>query len=191
MRIDKKLNLVIPVERDDGTTAYVHAIPVSAEVFDKFFLEISRTFAGIIATGLGEIAGPRVAAKVLRKTSQDLGTWREVESGLVADMRRTSSVLVPKGTGGWDFITLQEALDRDLFSAEDVSEVENAITFFTVYSAIQRRRDLAETLDGLAGLWGAQITSLSATEYAASLRTSTKVDATGTGMDQKQSLIPS
>ena len=90
--------------------------------------------------------------------------------------------------GNYETVTLQEAIDRRLMSDADVSEVENAITFFIVYSAIQRRKDLAETLDGLAELWGARTSSLNSTEYAASLRTSTPAASTGAA---KPSSIPS
>lgn len=177
MRIDRRLNLVIPVDRDDGTRVYVHSTPVSEDVFDRHFLLMSRTFAAIVATGMGEIAGPRVALKMLRRMAGQMKADDEAEA-LVNEIRRTSTFLSP-GADGYDIVTLHEALERDLMDRTDASEVENAVAFFTVYSAMQRRRDLAETLDGLAELWGARTSSLNSTEYAASMRTPTPVASTG------------
>ena len=74
MKIDKKLNLVIPIETDDGTL-YVHSMPIRREIFDTYFLVLSKTFAAIHGEGLGEIAGPRVAALILKKIAMDTGMW--------------------------------------------------------------------------------------------------------------------
>lgn len=182
MKIDRRLNLVIPVERDDGTTIYVHAVPVSEQVFDRYWLAISRTFSGIVGGGLGPVAGPRVALKMLEQTSKSLNMWdgpEGVQAGLVADMERTSMVIAPRDGGGWEQVMLHDALKRGAMDDRDASEVKNAITFFTVYSAMQRRMELTETLDGMCVLWNAQTSSLNSTEFAATLMTSTRQENSG------------
>jgi hypothetical protein len=173
MNLNPKLNLVIPVERDNGM-AYVHAAPLSREVFDQYFFIISQTFAAIYGGGLTSVAGPRVAALMMHRIAKKLEVEDEVEP-LFAEMRRLSNVIVP----GQPIVPLQEALNRKFFDADDVSEVENAIAFFIVASAIHKRSEVKAVLTGAARMWGAQITSLNSTEYAASLPTSTEDENTG------------
>lgn len=177
MRISPQLNLVVPVEQDDGTVAYVHSTPLSREVFERYFIVISKTFAALYASGLGPIAGPRVAAMMLKKIATDAGEWDGpggVEAGLVAEVRRLSNVVTPKG-----IIPMQEAVDQKFFSPRDQSEVENAVAFFIVASSMHRRSVLEATLEGLAALWGGSTTSLNSTEFAASLPTLTPAAPTG------------
>jgi hypothetical protein len=181
MRIDKRLNLVIPVERADGAMIYVHSTPISVEVFDTYFLVIAKTFGAIYSEGLGVIAGPRVADKLLRKVAQDMGAWEGaggVRDGLVAEMRRLSNVLSP-GAQGWEMLPFDDAKARGVIDAADAAEIEAAITFFTVASAMHRRTDQADILGSAMSLWGARIESLSCTELMNSLRTSTVAASSG------------
>lgn len=175
--ITPKLNLVIPVEQG-GLVSYVHSAPLSREVFERYFLVIARTFSRIYAAGLGEVAGPRVAALMLKQVAQEMNVWdgpTGAEVGLIAEFRRLSNVIGPGGAA----IPLQEAVDQKLLSPDDLSEVENALAFFMVTSAMHRRSQMEVSLDGLASLWGGLSTSLNCTEYAASLRTQTVAESTG------------
>lgn len=172
MEISRKLNLVIPIEGDDGNiVAYVHSAPISREVFETYFLPVSKTFSAIYAEGLGSVAGPRVAAMMLKRIATDLGQWdgpAGVERGLVAEIRRLTNVLAP-GDRGWETLPYDEAMKRGILSSDDAAEVDNAVTFFTVASAMHRRSELRPILDGAGRLWGAQTSSLNSTEFAASL----------------------
>jgi hypothetical protein len=191
MKIDRKLNLVVPVERAPGETVYVHAMPLGREVFERYFLVISKAFAAIYNEGLGFVAGPRVAAMLIRRVAEDLNVWdgpEGVEAGLVAEMRRLSNVLAPSPKG-WTQIPLQQAIDQGFIDEADASEVENAIAFFTVASAMHRRAELKDVLEGASKLWGAHVSSLNCTEYTASLPTSTEGETTGARVIQ--SPIPS
>ncbi len=193
MKIDQRLNIVIPVEVDKSTY-YVHSCPVSREVFEEFFEVISRTFARIFTSGLGVIAGPRVAGLTLRNIAKEMGVWdgpAGVEQGLINEVRRLTHVLVPNPTGqGWTTLLLQEALDGNLISADDASEVENALAFFIVNSAMLRKSDLAGVLAGAAKLWDAQTTLLTSTAFASSLPTLIEADNSGT-KTEAGSLVPS
>jgi hypothetical protein len=104
------------------------------------------------------------------------------------EIRRLSNV-VALGPKGWAGVPLQVALDEGTIGEDERAEVENAIVFFTVASLVHRRADLPAILDGASKLWGAQTTLLNATEFAASLPTSTK-DASS-GERAKASSIPS
>lgn len=186
MKIDQRLNLVIPVgheeERPDPKDAtkkvrefipdlYVHSTPISAETFEANFLLVSKTFSAIYGEGLGSVAGPRVAAMMLRRVAKATGDEASAVA-LMAEIRRLSNVLAPT-PAGWDTVPLEQAVSQGTLSKEDASEVENAIVFFTVASAMHRRQDLKEAMDGAASLWGAQTTSSSFTAFRDSLPRST------------------
>lgn len=176
IRIDKKLNLVIPIQDESGTF-YVHATPLSHIVFERYYKVLARTFT-VIVSMYSEVSGPRVALMTLREVAENIGMKDDVEQGLIPEIRRSTNMLVPTDHG-WETVMFQQALDRKMLSEEDVSEVENALTFFTVYSAMLKRQQRVELLDGAARMWGASVTSLSVSEYGASLKTSIEVENTG------------
>lgn len=182
MKIDKRLKIVVPVERDDGSTAYVHAEPLFEETFDKFYLIIGQAFAQLHAGGLGLFAGPRVAAKLIKTIAEKQGVWEGedgVERGLFGEMRRLAAFVVPNTSGAWEPVPFEEAVARDLLSAPDVSEVENALAFFIVASAMHKRKELPIVLAVVSRIWDAQTSLLNSTEYAASLATSTATENIG------------
>ncbi len=189
MRIDKALNLVIPVETENGTV-HVHSMPISRDVFERYFLVISKTFAALYSQGLNHIAGPRVAALMLKRLAIDDGVWEGeagVEVGLMAEIRRLTNVAVP-GPNGWTTVPLYDALQRGFLTQDDVLEAEGCIVFFTCISAMHKRKDVPAFLNGMCELWGAETTYSSCTELTASLLTST---ATETSLlTVKQSSIP-
>lgn len=190
MRIDRRtLNLIVPVTREDGATVYVHSAPIAEDMFDLYYKPIARTFNQIYSGGYGITAGPRIANRLLRDVSVDLGVWEDqkgvdgrpvpgVKSGLMNEIYRLTNVLAV-GEKGWETVPYQEAVARGLLDAADASEVEGAIVFFTVASAMHRREQRAEVLAGAALLWSAQITSLNSTEYMNSLPTSTRAGSSG------------
>lgn len=190
MKLDRKLNMVIPVERDDGVT-YVHAAPISRDTFERYFMVLGKTFTAIYSQGLGTMSGPRVAGLLLKKIAEDMGEWdgpSGAKAGLVADIRRLANVIMP-GPSGWGMVPLQEALDHGALSPDDAAEVENAITFFIVASAMHRRVELLPVLDGALKMWGAQVSSLNCTDFMNSLPTST--ETASTGAKATASLLPS
>lgn len=182
MRIDKKLNFVIPIVDDkDQAYAYVHSAPISTQVFDTYFLPLARTYASIFALGLGPVAGPRVADKLLKKTSMDIGVWEGpdgVQAGLVSEIHRLTNVITV-GDNGWETVPFGFAKQNKLLNDADIAEVEAAITFFIAISAMHARAKLADFLETASSLWGAQITSLNCTEYANSLQIPTAAASTG------------
>lgn len=191
MRIDRKLNLVVPVEREDGAL-YVHAAPLSREVFERYFLVISKTFAAIYGERLNVVAGPRVAALMLRKVAQDMGVWDGPEGaalGLMGEIRRLSNVMVPRSGGGWEMVPLDSAISSQMLDEDEVSEVEGAIAFFMVASAMHKRADLPPIWAALEAFWDAEATSLNAMGYVSSLKTSTGGETTGA--KETASSIPS
>jgi hypothetical protein len=180
MRINEKMNLVIPLYHGDGDPyAWVHSTPITREVFDSNFLLLSKTFASIFGEGLGEIAGPRVSHNLMKRIASNMGAEGERSyNALMNEIRRLTNVLHAHD-GGWDVIPLQNALSMKILDEEDVPEVENAITFFIVNSAMHRSQMLRAMLPGAVELWGAQITSSTVSDYRKSLPISNVIDSFG------------
>ncbi len=168
VRINRKLHLVIPIEQGDKTL-YAHATPVETEVFDTYFLPIAKTFSSIYTEGLGAVAGPRVAAKMLKQVSEALGQWDDVKQGFMAEIRRLCNVFAPTDSG-WSMIPLEEAISKKIIDKGDASEVENAIVFFTLTWLMHKKTDRERIISDAAGLWGARIESLNCTEFRDSLQ---------------------
>lgn len=174
MVIDKKFNLVIPIDREDGKI-YVHSIPISREIFERHFLVFSKTFAAIYGEGLGFLGGPRIAALLLRKVATDMGLLEDIEKSLIPEINRLTCVLAP-GPNGWQNYPWAQALAAGIIDDDDKSEVENAITFFIVASAMHKKTQRKEILEGATEIWGGLITLLAPMEFVASLTTSTEIE---------------
>jgi hypothetical protein len=190
LSLNRKLNLVIPIDIREGVTAYVHSTPISREVFESYYQVIARTFNGIYQGGLGTLAGPRVAKMELKRIAIEMGLWdgpAGVNSGLLGEIHRLTNVIRP-GLSGWGTIPFEDALRQNYFNDDDVSEIENAIVFFIVASAMHKRSELGPVLEIVSKLWGAQTTSSNCTEYSASLPTS--IETESSGEKPKQSPIP-
>ena len=177
MRLNRRLNLVVPVEQDRGTT-HVFSTLIQREVFEQNVMLIGRTHAMMWGLGLGDpTAGPRVAAMMLKKVGEQLKLERECES-LLAEIRRLSNVLVPTD-GGYETVPLEDVLKKKILDEDDWSEVENAIVFFTVASWMHKRTDQIPVVGEALQIWGAQLVSSTITEYRSSLTTSNEAASSG------------
>lgn len=189
MRINKSLCLIVPLYDDETgkLVANVHSTPLSEEVVERHFLLLAQTFSQIFSQGLGVASGPAVALRLLRRIAENSGQWTDEKTGapgeaqaLIEEMRRLTSVLVPGEPGqAWQQVPLQAAVERSFVSADDKAEVENAIVFFIAASATLPRSPRKELLLQAVDLWGARLSSSSATDFAASLKTSTGTANTG------------
>lgn len=189
MKIDKKLNLVIPLERDTGTI-YVFSTPITREVFEAHYKVISKTFTQLWAGGLGLHGGPRVAALELRSVAQSTprvdgegSMWdgpEGVEATLMNEIRRLTNVLLPAEDGrGYTNIPYDTAVNQKLLTDEEMQEVEGAATFFIVNWAMHRRVVAIGILTSAAVMWGQRVTSLPLSEYRSTLTVSTPPEPTG------------
>ena len=188
MRIDRRLNLVVPVEREGEANIYVHSMPISRAVFEDHFLILSQAYTMIYDQGIGVTSGPRVAAMVIRRVAERLNVWEGeggVGNALMNEIRRLSNAIVPNPKGGWQtlpFEIVRERMGHDdqTMTEDEVAEVENAICFFIVASAIHKKNVLPGILGLVGNLWETRTTYSNATDYAASLPTWTKADSTET-----------
>ncbi len=192
VKIDKKINLVIPIERDveEGQlpkTIYIHSTPIGREVFENYFLVISKTFAAIYSEGLNIIAGPRIAALMLKKIATDLGEWDGddgVAKGLMGEIHRLSNVIV-KAESGWETLPLESAASRGLLDEEELLEAEGQIVFFICNLAMHRKSVGISVMESAAGVWGSEISLLNSTAFARSLPILTEIVNTG----EKEALL--
>jgi hypothetical protein len=178
MRIDRDLNVVIPIPQDEGKTLYIHMVPLRYEVFEQYFLPLSKTFTSLYANGLTEMVGPKIAYLMLKQIATESGTWEEIEKGFISECMRTSTALV-LGVDGWVNMPVSSAIGSGLLSDEDVRTFLGNAVFFSCIWSIHTRSLAEATLRTMSRLWGQQITLLSATDYRTSLTTSTTADNTG------------
>lgn len=189
MQVDRKLNLVVPIQRPEGPI-YIHATPISRDVFERHFLVMSKTFAALWDQGLHITVGPRVAALMLKQQAERMGIWDGpdgVELGLMAEIRRLANVATP-GEKGWTMLPFQIAVDKGQIDPDEAAEVEGEFVFFTLECSLRKRAQLPVFIAAMNDRWGSRSTSLSVTEYAASLPISTKPENTGETV--KHSSIP-
>ena len=176
MEINKKLNLVIPIEREDGTTVYAYSIPIAKTIFERYYMVFAKAFSVIYGDRLGIMTGPRVAAMIMKDAAKELGVWdgpEGAEHGLMNEIHRLTYIVVLTERG-WETIPFQEAIAKKLIDEDDVGEVDNAVSFFTLASHMHRKQDKIGVMKGASKLWGGHLESLGYTEFCASLPTSTE-----------------
>jgi hypothetical protein len=159
MKINRAMNLIVPVETELGT-AYIHSTPISKEIYKEHFLILSKTFARIFSEGLGVVAGPRIAYMMLEEVSTEKGVWDEadgVRNTLVNEIIRLSNLVYPVEGKGWETKPLDVALDSGIV---DLDEVIGELVFFTCVSVINKPDQARGLMEAVAGLWNSATTSL-------------------------------
>jgi hypothetical protein len=177
MKLDDRLNLVIPMELN-GSKIHVHSVPISLDVFEQFFDVLATAYNEVIKLGLNSPVSLRTARLWLRKTALNMGRAEEVQGGLINEIHRLTNVLV-LGKQGWETVPFQQMIQGERFATEEVSEIENALIFFTFVSHLTERASRTGAQKGSAGVFGGVATSLNCTGYAASLPTLTAPVSSG------------
>jgi hypothetical protein len=174
MRVDKKLNLVVPCEQEGGEIIYFHSIPILKETFQRYSLVIAATFCKLLVNGLQSM-GARIAAFTLQEVAEEMEKWegtQGVKEGLLNEIDRLTNVLV-MGANGWESVPVQTAIARGGIDEDDYEEAKQKIVFFILISAMARRDVAASFMVILENDWGMLTTPLNATAYGNSLLTST------------------
>lgn len=176
VRINEAMNLVIPiVGRDDEVIGYVHSLPLSRSAFEAHYRLLSLTFAELLSQGYGELAGPRVAALILR----DIAKSKDIDpEPLLNEMRRLTCFIRP-GAAGWEQVPFQEAVARKMIDEDDAADVLSAIVFFTVGSVMLPKNRAGDILNSVMRIWGASLSPFSPSGLIASLTTSIATDSSG------------
>ncbi|MFZ4220800.1 hypothetical protein ACEV6Q_23480 [Enterobacter ludwigii] len=167
MKIARNMNLVIPVETETGT-AFIHATPISKEVYREHFLILSKTFADIFSAGLSIVAGPRIAYLMLEKIAKEKDVWDTadgVRNTLVGEIIRLANLVYPVEGKGWDTKPLDVAIEQGIV---DEDEVLSELVFFTCVSAINKPNQARGLMERVNGLWNSATTSLGLMDWIAS-----------------------
>ena len=194
VKIDKKLNLVTNITRDDGSIVYLHVTPFPYEVVEEHCLLLGNLFTNFISQ-VGGLGAARVAAMMLRKKlkrEQELNA-DHVQQGptIVDEIQRLTSVIWNDG-GTWKTTSFDAAMKQGIISADEYREIEGEVVFFMVSSAIQKAHLIAPTVGSVIGMFGGQLVSLSVTAFRDSLLTSNPPTDTQTQNAQPEtSYIPS
>jgi hypothetical protein len=186
MRIDKALNLVVPIESADGTI-YFHSSPVSRETFQKYHMVIARTFTQLLTAGL-ELTGAKVAAMHLETVAVEMGIWdtkEGVRDGLLAEIARLTNVLALTERG-WEALPVDVAIKREFVSEDDWEEAKQRIVFFILISAMTSRQVRDDLMEIMNSSWETRTTSSNCTDFATSLPISTETET----LPVKRSPVP-
>ncbi|MCM7636297.1 hypothetical protein [Enterobacter roggenkampii] len=194
MKIDKKLNLVTNITREDGSIVYLHVTPFPYEVVEEHCLLLGNLFTNFISQ-VGGLGAARVAAMMLRKKLQREQELRDEDNQqsptIVDEIQRLTSVVWNDG-GTWKTTSFDAAMKQGIISPDEYREVEGEVVFFMVSSAIQKAHLIAPTVGSVIGMFGGQLVSLNVTAFRDSLRTSNPPTDTQTPSAQPEtSHIPS
>ncbi|HDT0752084.1 TPA: hypothetical protein QIC06_004130 [Enterobacter kobei] len=194
MKIDKKLNLVTNITRDDGSIVYLHVTPFPYEVVEEHCLLLGNLFTNFISQ-VGGLGAARVAAMMLRKKlkrEQELNADHGQQGpNIVDEIQRLTSVIWNDG-GAWKTTSFDAAMKQGIISADEYREIEGEVVFFMVSSAIQKAQLIAPTVGSVIGMFGGRLESLSVTAFRDSLLTSNPPGDTQTQNAQPEtSYIPS
>jgi hypothetical protein len=174
MKMDEKLNLIIPVERDEGSF-WVYTLPLSREVYEQHFLVMAKAFAQMNAAGVSMLQGPKIAGLMLKKVAIEMEVWEGaggVQQGLVSEFVRLSTVVMPSDAG-YQQLPLAKVFADKMLSEDETVEVMGALCFFMLASRGYPRKSLKAIFEDVEDLWGTRISSSTITELIASLPTST------------------
>jgi hypothetical protein len=184
LKISENTNLIVTMYDEEGEIyAYAHSTPVSYEVFELNYRLISRTYAAILENGAQfmDIVGPKTAAISLREAGRTLYADEQDPAAraeaFLAEIRRLTTIVV-RNDAGYQPVPFTAAVDRKMITVPDAREVESAIVFFTVCWHMLPRPLRANLCRATLG-WGGQTSSLSTTEFIASLRTSSVAGSSG------------
>ncbi len=194
VKIDKKLNLVTNITREDGSIVYLHVTPFPYEVVEEHCLLLGNLFTNFISQ-VGGLGAARVAAMMLRKKLQREQELRDEANQqaptIVDEIQRLTSVVWNDG-GTWKTASFDAAMKQGIISPDEYREVEGEVVFFMVSSAIQKAHLIAPTVGSVIGMFGGQLVSSSVTAFRDSLLTSNPPTDTQTQNAQPEtSYIPS
>lgn len=162
IKIDEKINLVMPIQRGDGRTYWVHSTPISAEVFAEFYDPLGRVFNKLYTGGIGMVAGPKVAYFALRDLCMQTETWEGVqgiENTLCNEIWRLTTVLIP-GVNGWDMLPFSDVMRREMMTPREIQEVKNGLVFFTVNFCMHTQSVMRLIMEVSQRTLGARVTPL-------------------------------
>ena len=174
MEIDGDLNVIIPI--DDPVRAFASPLPES--VFRANYRVLARANEEIFGRGMKSalLTGPRIAALAIADAGKRIAEedGKDGDSGaraFLGEIKRLTMILAPMDAG-FDMLPVEQAIQSGKISADDWTDVESAICFFTLGSQFETKKARAGLLEFLTGALSCSLTSQNCEDYAASLTTS-------------------
>lgn len=182
LRIDKKLNLVLTFDMEDGSKIHVYSIPISRDVFDTYFEELGEVFIksfGEKGNAYLALAAPQLAYAALKKASDARGTWEQVKAGLITEIVRLTHVVFLT-ENGWETLPIHIAIQRGILDEDTEREVLSSLIFFTAmqYTAPKAYRTLFFQMLESSRQWATTPSSI--TDFINGLPISTEVETLAT-----------
>ena len=181
MKIDRKLNIVIPVDIGAEEKIFVHSTPISRDVFETYYAQLGAVFTKCFdAINQAHLAltAPQLAYPALKKISLDSNTWDSVQKGLVNEIIRLSNVIMV-GSNGWESIPLDLAIKREMLDEDTAAEVLSSLVFFTSIWRTAPKELRTSFLEMAGSLRNWELISLDSSEYLNGLPTLTTTVNTG------------
>ncbi|HCI6758192.1 TPA: hypothetical protein NPP70_003290 [Klebsiella variicola subsp. variicola] len=171
MKIDKKLNLVTNITRDDGSIVYLHVTPFPYEVVEEHCVLLGNLFTNFV-TQVGPLGSARVAAMMLRSRLKKAQAEGLPDGPTIVDEIQRLTVVIHNVGGQWKTTPLEVAFKQGVIDPDEYREVEGEVVFFMVSSAIQKANLIAPTVGTVIKMYDGQLTSSSVTAFRDSLQTS-------------------
>ncbi|HBR2826989.1 hypothetical protein AAHV36_09505 [Klebsiella pneumoniae] len=171
MKIDKKLNLVTNITRDDGSIVYLHVTPFPYEVVEEHCVLLGNLFTNFV-TQVGPLGSARVAAMMLRSRLKKAQAEGLPDGPTIVDEIQRLTVVIHNVGGQWKTTPLEVAFNQGIIDPDEYREVEGEVVFFMVSSAIQKANLIAPTVGTVIKMYDGQLTSSSVTAFRDSLQTS-------------------
>ena len=171
MKIDKKLNLVTNITRDDGSIVYLHVTPFPYEVVEEHCVLLGNLFTNFV-TQVGPLGSARVAAMMLRSRLKKAQAEGLPDGPNIVDEIQRLTVVIHNVGGQWKTTPLEVAFKQGIIDPDEYREVEGEVVFFMVSSAIQKANLIAPTVGTVIKMYDGQLTSSSVTAFRDSLQTS-------------------
>ncbi|EPY4803016.1 hypothetical protein ACXDID_004035 [Klebsiella pneumoniae] len=191
MKIDKKLNLVTNITREDGSIVYLHVTPFPYEVVEEHCVLLGNLFTNFV-TQVGPLGSARVAAMMLRSRLKKAQADGLPDGPTIVDEIQRLTVVIHNVGGQWKTTPLEVAFNQGIIDPDEYREVEGEVVFFMVSSAIQKANLIAPTVGTVIKMYDGQLTSSSVTAFRDSLQTSKPVTDTPTqNAPPETSFIPS
>lgn len=178
-KIDKRLNIVLEVDRPGTHSFFVHSMPITRAVYKQHSVLFAQTISYIYQKNIGAGVCARIALDAMRDmvkkedaaAGPDVMTGQnEVEKLVLPMIWQRTNVVVPTEQG-WQQIPFDEVVQRQLIDEDDLDEVENYLVFFTVASWTHAYAQLKASIYPIWENSGARLTSQNSTEYMRSLPT--------------------
>ena len=206
MKVNSDLKLVFPVkyadEPDETGKAiplvWAYHIPIDRDIFELNFELISKTYVKLFgnksdySVGIALKIAKLTLAKIGKEEAASLGVKLNPADALFGELMRLTTILAPT-SAGYSEIPVPTAISTKVIDDEEWSEALSALIFFTCPYALAARAEKIDTAQSFASMLQGSTTSLTPSEWLASLPKSTPAETSPPPAEESApvSLLPS